>query len=192
MSLWVWHAGAPPSPPLPPYARKCRSRVAPRANGPADTTGGKGRVTLEICRHGATFPQNQCPAWVSVWRIKRNAPGWDTPCCVVAHPGFIRNAAATLKPMLDIDVAAWRYFRGRRDAKLRGVAGWPGAGPQAPLPLPLFRLTILLLSGGYHMVDVDFSKFGGFIRRTERPFEVGSCLNTRGGRCIGNAVVKGG
>ncbi len=41
------------------------------------------------------------------------------------------------------------------------------------------------------MVDVDFSKFGGFIRCTERPFEVGSCLNTRGSSRIGNAVVKG-
>lgn len=41
------------------------------------------------------------------------------------------------------------------------------------------------------MVDVDFSKFSGFIRRTERPFEMGCCLKTRDGRCIGNTVVKG-
>ena len=40
------------------------------------------------------------------------------------------------------------------------------------------------------MGDVDFSKFGGVHRRAERPFELGSYLNTRYGRSMGNVVVK--
>ncbi|SFM51702.1 hypothetical protein SAMN05421863_10336 [Nitrosomonas communis] len=86
-------AGSPPSPPSPPFLPVCAQVPHRRAGRPAS-----GRVTAQVCRHGATFPRNPCLAWVSVWRMKRNVSATGPAGALPVAAWRIPASSATLPP----------------------------------------------------------------------------------------------